>query len=75
MLNFIFLKESQVIENLNQKKCFKTVQKLAKRELGERWAHKRAICLSDEIKPTNHKHLQRASKAKQKRKQASKQAK
>ena len=54
MLNLIFLKESHVIENLNQKNCFKTVQKLAKRELGERWDHKRAICASDEIKPTKH---------------------
>ena len=36
MLNLIFLKESHVIENFNQKNCFKTVQKLAKRESGER---------------------------------------
>ena len=35
VLNFIFLKESHVIENLDQKNCFKTVQKLAKRESGE----------------------------------------
>ena len=32
VLNFIFSKESHVIENLNEKNCFKTVQKLAKRE-------------------------------------------
>ena len=46
MLNFIFLRESPVIENLDKKYSFKAVQKLAKRESGERWAHKRAICAS-----------------------------
>ena len=32
MLNFIFTKESLVIEKFDQKYCFKAVQKLAKRE-------------------------------------------
>ena len=35
MLNFNFTKESHVIEKHDQKYCFKTVQKLAKRESGE----------------------------------------
>ena len=35
MLNFNFTKESHVIEKSDQKYCFKTVQKLAKRESGE----------------------------------------
>ena len=35
MLNFNFTKESNVIEKPDQKYCFKTVQKLAKCELGE----------------------------------------
>ena len=35
MLNFNFTKESHVIEKPDQKYCFKTVQKLTKRESGE----------------------------------------
>ena len=46
MLNFIFWRESPVIENLDKKYSFKAVQKLSKRESGERWPHKRMICAS-----------------------------